>query len=288
MNEKDILISLTMIGRRIITKAILTSLFVLSLMDCKSISVADSPGKLARKDFQRVNSLADTSIYGARVSGNRKEKNIALVFTGDEYFEGLPTITQTLKKHNVKAGFFFTGRLYANKEAKSDIRQLIENKHYLGPHSDQHLLYADWKNRDSLLVTRDSLINDLRNNCKKMDAFGISHRIKLYIPPFEWWNQQVAKWCLEEGFQLLSFTPGIPTNADYTYPEMQRSYRSNADILKRFFQKEKNEGIHGAIILIHVGTDPRRKEKLYDELSTIITSLRAKCYEFKRIDDLLK
>ena len=36
--------------------------------------------------------------------------------------------------------------------------------HYLGPHSDEHLLYNDWNNRDSLLVTHEQFIADMQNN----------------------------------------------------------------------------------------------------------------------------
>lgn len=224
---------------------------------------------------------------GAIIRGDTKEMNIALVFTGDEYFEGLSTIKKTLKQNQVKAGFFFTGNLYENKKARSLIKSLVSDGHYFGPHSDKHLLYNDWRDRDSLLVTKDSLLNDLKNNYRKMAALGITQDTKLLIPPFEWWNSEVTKWCNEEGIEVISFTPGIPTNADYTYPEM-KSYKSSEDILKRLFERESSEGLNGAIILIHVGTDPKRKDKLYDRLPELIHNLRSKGYGFERIDDLIR
>jgi endoglucanase len=222
---------------------------------------------------------------GAVVRGDVSKKNIFLVFTGDDYFEGLPSITATLKKYNVKGGFFFTGRMYENTKAAAHIKNLINDKHYLGPHSDQHLLYNDWNNRDSLLVAKDSLVRDLLNNYKKMSVMGIENPGKLFIPPFEWWNEEVVRFCNEQGVELVSFTPGVPTNADYTYPEMS-NYKSTEDILQRLFKKEATEGLNGAIILIHAGTDARRKDKLYDSLPEIIKTLKKKGYEFKRIDEL--
>lgn len=218
--------------------------------------------------------------------GPVSEKEIALVFTGDEYFEGLPTITAALKKAQVKAGFFFTGRLYGNKQAKSLIKKLQSDGHYLGPHSDQHLLYNDWTRRDSLLVTKDSLLNDLERNYAKMKFLDLKNERKLFIPPFEWWNSEVASWCKEAGIELFSFTPGTSTNADYTYPEMGKSYKSNEVILSSLFDRGDNS-LNGSIILIHVGTDPRRKEKLYDRLPEIIDKLRTRGYRLTRIDDLL-
>lgn len=228
-----------------------------------------------------------TTEQGAIIRGDVKNKNIALVFTGDEYFEGLPAIIKTLKENRIKAGFFFTGNLYENKNARSLIKKLVSDGHYLGPHSDKHLLYNDWNKRDSLLVTKDSLVNDLKNNYRKMEVFGITEKNKLFIPPFEWWNNTVTKWCEAEGMRPISFTRGIPTNADYTFPEMGKSYQSSETILSKLFEKETTEGINGAIILVHVGTDSRRKDKLYDRLPELIQKLTSKGYQFKRVDELL-
>ena len=226
--------------------------------------------------------------HGAITRGDSKEKNIALVFTGDEYFEGLPAITNTLKQHGIKAGFFLTGRLYENNKARSSIRKLIADGHYLGPHSDRHLLYNDWDNRDRLLVTKDSLIRDLDNNYRKMAGLGIKHDQKFFIPPYEWWNNTVVTWCNEKGIQVISFTSGIPTQADYTYPEMGKTYKSSDTILTKLFEKEYDTGINGAIILVHIGTDPGRKDKLYDRLPELIDKLKARGYQFTRIDAMLE
>jgi peptidoglycan/xylan/chitin deacetylase (PgdA/CDA1 family) len=221
---------------------------------------------------------------GAIIRADVKQKNVALVFTGDESFEGLPAIIKTLRKHKVKGGFFLTGRLYGNRDARKLISNLVSDGHYMGPHSDQHLLYNDWIERDSLLVTRDSLVNDLRRNYEQMSEYKINHDRKLFIPPYEWWNEEVVKWCNEEGIQVVSFTPGTATNADYTYKEMGGSYRSSENILKRLFETNRN----GSIILVHVGTDPRRKDKLYDRLPEMIEKLKANGYGFVRIDELVK
>jgi endoglucanase len=241
---------------------------------------------LAAKQGEKFGNL--TIDKGAITRGDASQKSISLVFTGDEFFEGLTSITKTLQSRNIKAGFFLTGRPYGNKAAGKAIKKLISDGHYFGAHSDQHLLYNDWKNRDSLLVTKDSLLNDLRLNYEKMEALGIKHSEKFFIPPFEWWNSEVASWCNEEGIRLISFTPGTKTNADYTYPELgDRVYQSTDAILKSLFEKESLSGLNGAILLIHIGTDPKRKDKLYDRLPELIDRLVAKGYTFDRIDKLI-
>ncbi len=224
----------------------------------------------------------------ALVRGDSTKKNIALVFTADEYAEGLPVIQKTLQDENIKASFFFTGRLYRNKQYQPLIKQLFQQKHYLGAHSDQHILYNDWKNRDSMLVTRDSLERDYEYNINAMKQLGVisPNRIPYFIPPYEWWNKRIGKWFAEMGVKLFSFTHGTRTNADYTWPEMGTSYKSSQELLELLRAFEVKHTLNGAILLIHAGTDPRRKEKLYSHLPAIISELKAKGYNFNRIDNL--
>jgi peptidoglycan/xylan/chitin deacetylase (PgdA/CDA1 family) len=232
-----------------------------------------------------------TYSYGAIVRGDSAKKEVALVFTADEFGEGIPAILQTLKNEKVKAGFFFTGRFYRNAKFQPFIRQLKENDHYLGLHSNQHLLYCDWLKRDSLLVTKDSFSLDMAKNIVAMKWLSISIQpAHLFIPPFEWWNDSIAIWSEQLGLRLFNFTPGIRTGADYTFPEMGASYKSSQwliDWLKDLLSAEP-EKLNGAIILIHAGTDRRRKDKLYNRLDEVIRFLKAKTFVIKRVDQLLQ
>lgn len=222
-------------------------------------------------------------------SVNPTEPSVSLIFTGDEYGEGLPIIQEILAKEKVKAGFFFTGRFYTNKKFTKTIKTLEKEQHYLGAHSNDHLLYNDWTNRNKLLVSYDSFSTDLDKNFAAMENLGINtQQRKLFIPPFEWWNDSVASWCNWKGLELFSFTPGTYTNADYTWPEMGSSYKTNAILMNQLKTLASTPGkLNGNILLLHVGTDPRRKEKLYNELPAIIQLLRKNGYRIKRIDELI-
>jgi len=66
------------------------------------------------------------------------------------------------------------------------------------------------------------------------------------------------------------------------------SYQSNAALMNKLKDLTSTPGkLNGNILLLHVGTDPRRKEKLYNELSAIIRLLRSRGYSIKRIDELI-
>ena len=229
--------------------------------------------------------------HHAFIRGDSTQKEIALVFTGDEFGDGLSSIANTLAKHQIQGSFFFTGRFYRNPDFQPGIKQLYAQKNLMGPHSDQHLLYCDWAKRDSLLVTKDSLFADFYHNEDAMIAIGIKEEdiSQYYIPPYEWWNDAVGRWMDTANIHLFSFTPGTTSNADYTYPEMGNSYRSSASILNAI--KKMNETrpakLNGVVLLIHAGTDPRRKDKLYDQLDALIAYLKKEGYGFKKINELL-
>ena len=230
--------------------------------------------------------------HGAIIRGDSTKKNIALVFTGDEFGDGLSGIASTLQKQNVKGSFFFTGRFYRNKDFQPGIKKLYQQKNLLGPHSDMHLLYCDWNKRDSTLVTKDSLLQDLWRNKKSMQQMGIKEADmkRFFIPPYEWWNDEIGSWMDSRGITLFSFTPGTTSNADYTWPEMGTSYKSSDVIMNAIkkFNETRVGRLNGVVLLIHAGTDPRRKDKLYNRLDELISYLKKAGYQFKRIDELLK
>ncbi len=226
--------------------------------------------------------------HGAMISGDTSKKNVAIIFTGDEYADGGNYIAASLKELKVKASFFFTGRFYRHAGFKTIITRLKKDGHYLGPHSDQHLLYCDWNKRDSLLVSKDSFIKDIDQNISVMKRIGINHDQPFFIPPYEWWNDSIAAWSTEKGLKLFSFTAGIRTNADYTWPGL-KNYRSSEEIYNSLIEYEKNNpaGLNGAVILMHIGTDPRRTDKFYKRLSGILKYLLIKKYEILKVDQLL-
>lgn len=227
---------------------------------------------------------------GAIIRGDSTKKQIALVFTGDEFADGGDYIAKTLDEKKVKASFFFTGRFYRNKEFSKVIQQLRKDGHYLGAHSDRHLLYCDWNNRDSLLVTKKQFRFDLADNYTEMIRHNIDvQESTFFLPPYEWYNDSIAAWTKELQLQLINYTPGTLSHADYTTP-VDKNYRSSEEIYQSIIQNEQSKpaGLNGFILLMHIGTDPKRSDKFYKYLLKLIQYLKTKGYQFQRVDSLLK
>ena len=217
------------------------------------------------------------------------KKQIALVFTGDQFADGGLTIVNVLYKNNVQGSFFLTGNFYKTSAFHPIIKRLKQDGHYLGAHSDAHLLYADWNTRDSLLVTKEEFMKDLNKNYKRMKSFGIAKKEAPYfLPPYEWYNASITGWTKEMGLTLVNFSPGTRSAADYTYPGMN-NYRTSDEIYDSIIKcdGEDPNGLNGFILLTHIGTDERRTDKFYLKLDALIRDLKNRGYSFCKIDDSL-
>lgn len=123
-----------------------------------------------------------------------------------------------------------------------------------------------------------------------MERFGVNkNNAHYFLPPYEWYNDSITEWTHQLGLQLVNYTPGTRSTADYTYPEMGDRYVSSKDIYQSIIDYEKRSvsGLNGFILLMHIGTDPRRSDKLYLLLPDLIKHLKRLGYSFATIDELL-
>jgi peptidoglycan/xylan/chitin deacetylase (PgdA/CDA1 family) len=227
---------------------------------------------------------ADKNVYvnDGIIRTNPAKKQITLVFTADDKADGAETIIRTLEKEGIQGAFFFTGKFY--ELYPEIIKTLVDKGHYVGGHSYGHLLYMPWENPDSLLVTREEFEADMMKSYDLMRKAGIEYKdAPFYIPPYEYYNKEISAWAKSMGIQVVNFTPGTGTNADYTTPDM-KNYRSSKAIYDKIMEVEKKEGLNGHLMLIHFGTHDNRTDKFYKGyMEKMIKTLKRKGYTFAPI-----
>lgn len=234
----------------------------------------------------KTQSNYQTDDFGAIIRLNPSEKNIYLVFTADSFFEGGNHVLEVLGKKNVSGSFFLTGNFLRNDSFQKMVKKIKKQGHYIGIHSDQHLLYCDWLKRDSTLVNYQMFESDVKNNFRELEKFGVKpEQAKYFIPPYEWYNQKIIDWSRNLGIDVINFTPGTGTNADYTTSKMKNyktSVKIYGDLLK--YEKDHPLGLNGAILLIHPGTSPARTDKFYRLLEDLIRHFSSRGYQFKSLN----
>lgn len=236
--------------------------------------------------------LSFTISNGGVIRGNQQLKKIALIFSADEYAEGLNFIDSTLVQEKAGASFFFTGNFFKNPANRKTTRLLLHHGNYVGTHSYGHLLYNSWERRDSLLISQTAFTDDLNKAFAQLKKYFhlTKKQASYFLPPYEWYNDTIAQWAKEYGLQVVNFTPGTYSNADYTTPDMGKKYLSSDTIFNRIvrFESQSRNGLNGFILLSHAGAGPQRTDKFFKKLPALIQLLKAKGYEFVRIDELLK
>ena len=226
---------------------------------------------------------------GGIIRGPTTSRRLALVFTGHSYAEGGETILNDLAQHNAKASFFLTGDFLTNAAFRPLITRIVREGHYLGPHSDKHVLYCPWEGPKTTLVTQAEFRADLESNLRKIETFGVRRaQIRYFLPPYEYYNQQIVDWSKAMGLTLVDFTPGTRSNADYT-GEGDRNFVPSKVIFDSILRKEQQDpkGLNGFILLLHIGSGPGRTDKFAARFGDLLDYLAGKGYQFVRVDALL-
>ena len=175
---------------------------------------------------------------GGIVRGPKDEKRLALVFTGHEFAEGGDVILNELKKHDGKGSFFVTGDFLRNPKFAPVVTRITDEGHYLGPHSDKHLLYCSWENPSNTLVTEEQFTIDLFANLRLIPnpTWNTRRPSRYFLPAFEHYNSDIVDWTRKQRWTLINFTPGTRSSADYT-GEADKNFDSSQDIFDSILKR---------------------------------------------------
>ncbi len=270
---------------RVLRIVIAPALWILAGIALAGMEPSPESGSPVSESYPGIPAHAVTDKYGAIIRMDTTRKQVYLVFSADTYGEGVGPVLDLLWRKKVNASFFLTGNFLRNPDFREVTQRIIREGHYLGAHSDRHLLYNAWEKRDSLLVTRRQFRKDLLRNLAEIRRAGGNPALAGYfLPPFEWYNSLICQWAVQVGRQVVNFTPGTGTQADYTTPDMP-NYKTSEEIKTGLFRFEKSSssGLNGAILLVHPGTHPDRTDKLYNQLEDVMDKLIEAGYSFHRL-----
>jgi peptidoglycan/xylan/chitin deacetylase (PgdA/CDA1 family) len=225
---------------------------------------------------------------GAVIRGDQSAKKLSLVFTGDKFGESTGPILDALRDRQIKAAFFVTGNFARDKNLQPLLKRALNENHYVGPHSDSHPLYCDWKVRSETLVTRKAFTRDLNKNIAALKAVGAlkDQQPILFIPPYEWYNRDIVRWSEDLGVTLINFTPGSGSNRDYA-PEGDAKFVSSRKIYDDIlaYERKDSHGLNGFVLLLHLGSG--RKDPFHTMLGPLCDELKKRGYKLVRVDELL-
>jgi endoglucanase len=237
----------------------------------------------------RESSTTRSFDQGGIIRGDTSRKRIALIFTGGDFGEGTEHILDVVKSHHIHASVFVTGGFLRKPEYVPLLKRAIAEGHYVGPHSDRHLLYCSWDHRDQTLIADADFKADLQKNVDDLRALGAlvdRQQSVFFRPPYEWFNRDQSAWAKSMNVQIFNFTPGSGSNRDYL-PETEKKFVSSQKIIDDILAYERKDphGLNGFLLLQHLGSE--RKDKPFNLLEPLLTELLKRRYEFVKVDEML-
>lgn len=188
--------------------------------------------------------------------GHPEKKMVAFLINVSWGGEHIPTILETLKKHEVKATFFIEGK-WAQEEKKY-VQMIDEQGHTIGSHAYNH--------PDMATLSEPEIKNQINDTNEIIEAI-IDKRPQWFAPPSGSFNDQVVKSVHEANMETILWT--VDT-IDWRNPSV-------SVMINRVM-----ENIHpGATILMHP-TPP-----VAEGLSRLIKQIKEKDYHIDTIDELL-
>ena len=112
--------------------------------------------------------------------------------------------------------------------------------------------------------------------------------LAFFLPPYEWYNDEIAGWTRSLGMTLVNYTPGTRSNADYTEEGTPQFVSSDAifdSILRR--ERDDPHGLNGFLLLLHLGAGPGRTDKFQRRFDELVGTLAGRGYQFVRVDEML-
>src|SRR5262249_18804369 len=150
--------------------------------------------------------------------------------------------------HAGKGSFFLTGVFLGNPQFRPLLDRIVAEGHYLGPHSDQHLLYCAWEKTKPTLVSEEDFTQDLLANITRISELDYEDRrfSRYFLPAYEHYNRDVYDWSRKLRRTLINYTPGTRSNADYT-GEADKNFVSSQAIFDSIVKKEQTDphGLNG-------------------------------------------
>ncbi|MBQ3494720.1 MAG: polysaccharide deacetylase family protein [Clostridia bacterium] len=136
-----------------------------------------------------------TSNFEAIYNGNRSSNNVSIminVYMGSEF---IPSILETLKKHNAKATFF-VGGVWVSKNSDL-LKNIDENGHEIGNHGYWH---KDHKNISEQKNQEEMYLNH------KLVKSVINKDMLLFAPPSGSYSQTTLKVAASLGYKTIMWT----------------------------------------------------------------------------------
>jgi peptidoglycan/xylan/chitin deacetylase (PgdA/CDA1 family) len=244
---------------------------------------------MAEKPASSAKTAEDLIPVPAMTRGNTARKEIAFTFDAGSNAGAAVEILDTLKARNIHTTMFLTGKFM--DDFPDVVRRIASDGHEVGNHLLDHVDVVNPKTRVAVYSKADFL-RQLSEVEKRFENLAGARMSRLWRAPYGEINDNVVHWAASMGYRHVGWTRGNHRNLDsldwVADPKMSL-YRSAEQVARNIFEFEKSDpnGLNGAVILMHLGTE-RRSDFPHKKLPELLDALKSKGYAFVTVSEVLR
>ncbi len=215
--------------------------------------------------------------------GPREHRALLLTVDAGARAAGAESILDALAAASLKTTFFITGEFIRNHPAL--VMRMVEEGHEIGNHTETHLHLTLWaeegRHRTRPEVTRERLQGELTRTHEAFKQLTGRSMAPLWRAPYGEHNREILAWAAALGWRHVGWTPRMDT-LDWVTDQTSKLYRTPEEIARNLltFPDRDPHKAHGAIILMHLGSERPVEERLGRVLPRIIAGYREQGFEF--------
>lgn len=226
--------------------------------------------------------------------GIPSEKKVSLTFDGDYLNNMADSILNILQKKQVPATFFLTGRFIEKYPAT--VQRMVDENHVVGNHTWRHPHLTQYEQtRTHALrpdITREKVQMELQQTEELFYEVTGRSMPRLWRAPYGEHNDEIRLWAAELGYRQIGWTQDqhlkmTLDTMDWVADENSPLYRKPEEMLEKIlaFETRNADGLNGAIILMHLGSE-RDRDYPFEVIDTLIDELIRRGYGFVSIPEM--
>ena len=215
--------------------------------------------------------------------GPEDRREVLFSFDAGAEVAGAEEILAALAAADVRTTFFLTGQFIGDHPEL--VRRLVRDGHEIGNHTDTHLHLTTWqierRHRTRPGVDRARLVHELSAVATIFREITGREIAPLWRAPYGEINDELLRWASEAGWQHVGWTRSLDT-LDWVSDPRSTIYRSADEIAAHILDVPRTDrwGGRGAIVLMHLGSDRPRQDRLDRVLPRIVEEYRRLGFEF--------
>jgi len=221
--------------------------------------------------------------------GSVTRKQVSFTFDGGSNSKAAENILDILKKHQVQSTVFLTGEfIETNPEL---VKRILADGHEVGNHLYRHAHMVDMQTMTSA-YSKEAFLDEIEQVEKVFHKVTGKTMNKFWRAPYGEVTPEQVGWARERGYTHIGWTTTKTATLDthdWVSDPTSKLFKTPDQIATKIMNFEKSDpnGLNGAIVLMHLGSERDAANMAHKALPTLFQHLEQKGYRLVPVTELI-